>query len=208
MPVDSRNFSDGPVHAWFGLSYAHYLTVPRSIMQAMPREWQERMVALMKELDAAYDWRPEWGIYYVMAAFLDEDGHVKHDGDEEFQGDTIVSEISLHDKLSEYRRADISYINSLSIPTEMDIMNEEMFLLRRLACTNTSLLDDIDKANVTPEQECVGKVLDEYDEFQLKYNRQDIGIVAPGSCFVHGTWDVDREGIECPGCRERREKNK
>lgn len=215
MPVDSRNFNDGPVHAWFGLSYAHYLTVPRSIMQAMPKEWQERMVELMNELGDSYDWHPESFIYYVMAAFLDEDGHVKHDGDEEFQGETITAEIQYHDRLSEYRRADLDFIESLetnlkpviqSNYTSWDLIEKELVLLRRLACTNTGLLDDIDEADVTPSQECVGKVLDEYDDFLHHHGRQDLGIIAPGNCYLHGVWDTNTHGNECPGHRERREQ--
>jgi hypothetical protein len=32
------------VHGWFELSYAQYLTVPRSVLEAMPQEWQARFV--------------------------------------------------------------------------------------------------------------------------------------------------------------------
>lgn len=45
---DGRN--DGPVHGWFGLTYASYLVLQRSLMQAMPVEWQERIVACLNEL--------------------------------------------------------------------------------------------------------------------------------------------------------------
>lgn len=43
-----------PIHGWFGLSYANYLVAPRARLQSMPVEWQERMVACLEELDAAY----------------------------------------------------------------------------------------------------------------------------------------------------------
>jgi hypothetical protein len=43
------------MHGWFELTYAQYLTLPRSIMQAMPGDWQERMVTCLQELDAAFD---------------------------------------------------------------------------------------------------------------------------------------------------------
>ena len=46
--------TDGPVHGWFELSYANYLTIPRSLMQSMPVEWQQRMVACLEELDDAF----------------------------------------------------------------------------------------------------------------------------------------------------------
>ena len=52
------------IHTWFGLSYAQYLTIPRSIMEAMPAEWQERMVACLRELDDTFDWRPAEGRYW------------------------------------------------------------------------------------------------------------------------------------------------
>lgn len=42
---------DEPVHEWFGLSYAAYLVLPRSVMQSMPVEWQRQMVALLEEAD-------------------------------------------------------------------------------------------------------------------------------------------------------------
>lgn len=50
-PDDRLN---GPIHGWFELSYANYLVVPRARLQSMPVEWQERMVACLEELDAAY----------------------------------------------------------------------------------------------------------------------------------------------------------
>lgn len=53
------------IHEWFELSYAQYLTIPRSIMEAMPDEWQERMAACLRELDDTFDWRPKEGRYWV-----------------------------------------------------------------------------------------------------------------------------------------------
>lgn len=41
---------DSPVHEWFSLSYSNYLVLPRSLMQAMPVEWQDRMVACLEEM--------------------------------------------------------------------------------------------------------------------------------------------------------------
>ena len=38
------------IHVWFELSYAHYLVLPRSLMQAMPVEWQARMVECLREM--------------------------------------------------------------------------------------------------------------------------------------------------------------
>ncbi|NRS50991.1 hypothetical protein [Brevibacillus sp. HB2.2] len=39
------------IHEWFELTYAQYLTIPRSILQSMPVEWQKKFVVLLEELD-------------------------------------------------------------------------------------------------------------------------------------------------------------
>lgn len=39
------------VHGWFSLSYANFAVFPRSLLQSMPNEWQEKFVALMGEYD-------------------------------------------------------------------------------------------------------------------------------------------------------------
>lgn len=56
---------DEPVHEWFGLTYAQYLTIPRSVLQSMPKEWQDRFVQCLDELDEKIDWRPHEGRYWV-----------------------------------------------------------------------------------------------------------------------------------------------
>lgn len=48
------NPTDGPIHGWFSLSYSNYQVLHRTLMQSMPTEWQERMVACLEELQAAY----------------------------------------------------------------------------------------------------------------------------------------------------------
>jgi hypothetical protein len=40
---------DGPIHSWFGLSYASWLTIPRISLQEMPPDWQARFVELLNE---------------------------------------------------------------------------------------------------------------------------------------------------------------
>ena len=42
--------SDGEIHNWFGLSYASHLVLPRSVLQSMPLEWQEKFVEMIKEI--------------------------------------------------------------------------------------------------------------------------------------------------------------
>jgi len=53
------------VHEWFELTYAQYLTIPRSVLQSMDEAWQEKFVALLDELDETMDWRPSEGRYWV-----------------------------------------------------------------------------------------------------------------------------------------------
>lgn len=60
-----RPFSADAIHHWFDLSYAQYLTIPRSALQSMPDEWQSEFVALLEELDETIDWRPKEGRYWV-----------------------------------------------------------------------------------------------------------------------------------------------
>lgn len=55
------------IHGWFGLTYANYLCLPRSVLQSMPEEWQHRFVTCLEELDWAFghlDWP---GAYRVSA---------------------------------------------------------------------------------------------------------------------------------------------
>lgn len=57
--------TDSPIHDWFELSYAQFLTVPRLVMESMPLEWQRKMAELLTELDDTFDWRPSEGRYWV-----------------------------------------------------------------------------------------------------------------------------------------------
>jgi hypothetical protein len=64
------------IHNWFGLSYAKYLVVQRSILQSMPDDWQARFVACLKELDEAMP-RDTPARYSVQAR--DWGGRIVHD---------------------------------------------------------------------------------------------------------------------------------
>lgn len=55
MPETPAIRTDGPIHEHFGLTYANYLVLHRTLMQSMPVEWQNRMVRCLNELDAAFD---------------------------------------------------------------------------------------------------------------------------------------------------------
>lgn len=61
----TSNLHDEPIHHWFELSYAQYLTIPRSVLQSMDFEWQKRFVRCLEELDTLIDWRPSEGSYWV-----------------------------------------------------------------------------------------------------------------------------------------------
>lgn len=85
--------AEEPVHEWFELTYAQYLTIPRSILDAMPVEWQHRFVDCLNELDGTFDWRPSEGRYWVQ--LKDAQGRYRED------------------PLMEYRHPDRAYIESL-----------------------------------------------------------------------------------------------
>ena len=57
QPIEPAPATDGAdaLHLWFGLSYASFLTLPRSFLQAMPDEWQGRMAELLNEWDEHWD---------------------------------------------------------------------------------------------------------------------------------------------------------
>ena len=74
---------DEPIHRWFELSYAQYLTVPRSVLQSMPIEWQRRFVQCLEELDDAIDWRPTSGFYRVQ--LKDSDGRYARDPFQDYE---------------------------------------------------------------------------------------------------------------------------
>lgn len=65
------------IHEWFELTYAQYLTIPRSVLQSMPDEWQEKFTALLNELDDSIDWQPKSGRYWV--TLKDDGGRFAHD---------------------------------------------------------------------------------------------------------------------------------
>ena len=38
------------IHGYFGLSYANYLVLPRSVLQSMPDKWQKQFVKLLNQI--------------------------------------------------------------------------------------------------------------------------------------------------------------
>jgi hypothetical protein len=64
-PAEYDGRLSGPMHEWFELSYAKYLTIPRSIIQSMPVGWQAEFAQCLRELDDTLEWRPNYGRYWV-----------------------------------------------------------------------------------------------------------------------------------------------
>lgn len=76
---ESFILSPEPIHDWFELTYAQYLTIPRSALQTMPGEWQARFVQCLEELDEAIDWRPECSDRYYCFLKDGRTGRFKND---------------------------------------------------------------------------------------------------------------------------------
>lgn len=55
------------IHQFFGLSYANYLVLHRTLLQSMPDEWQERFCALLEELGEAFYHVDKPDIFQVQA---------------------------------------------------------------------------------------------------------------------------------------------
>lgn len=71
IPFDER------IHCWFELTYAQYLTIPRSVLERMPDEWQQRFVECLRQLDDAFNWHPTEGRYWVQ--LKDDKGRYVYD---------------------------------------------------------------------------------------------------------------------------------
>ena len=77
--MTSSHPTNGPVHEWFSLSYCNYLVLPRTFLQSMSIEFQERMVACLTELQAAFEHVPQPEVYDVKAATEHIVGEMGHD---------------------------------------------------------------------------------------------------------------------------------
>ena len=65
------------LHTWFGLSYANYAVIPRTVLQSLSPEVQERFVALMNDIQKEIDYDDPPGGYRVQA--LDKSGKFTRD---------------------------------------------------------------------------------------------------------------------------------
>lgn len=52
-----------PIHEFFNLTYANYLVLPRSVLQSMPIDWQEKFVNLLERIPKVIseDFEPDGG---------------------------------------------------------------------------------------------------------------------------------------------------
>lgn len=66
LPEDLAD-DDEPIHGEFSLSYANYLVVPRTLLQSMPVDWQRPFVALMRQLNEAFEHIERAESYHVEA---------------------------------------------------------------------------------------------------------------------------------------------
>jgi len=51
MGYESDVLGVTPIHDWFSLTYSSYLILPRSILQAMPQDWQRKVLRLIEEVE-------------------------------------------------------------------------------------------------------------------------------------------------------------
>jgi hypothetical protein len=52
---DDPGHREGAIHGYFGLSYANYLVIPRTLLQSMPLAWQQDVCALLDQLNDAFN---------------------------------------------------------------------------------------------------------------------------------------------------------
>lgn len=104
IPDDLTQGTSHAMEMWWSLSYAQYLTIPRSVIQSMPIVWQNRFAILLQELDAEIDWRPKDGCYWCR--LRDSKGRL------------------VHDPLMEYRHAPLLPLNSARKEVQTGVSND------------------------------------------------------------------------------------
>lgn len=65
MRIRVRNDSE-PIHTWFGLTYASYLVLPRSVLQSASLSIQRRLVAVLDDLHEEFGSVPDEGVHYTV----------------------------------------------------------------------------------------------------------------------------------------------
>lgn len=102
-----------PVHAFFGLSYSSYFVMPRSALQVLPLDWQNRFVALMNE---AEEFGLETPDYKVLRSDAPYTLVTKYDIEDEGSRDYEFTAL-LEDPWADYRHPDISLLPLSLRPT-------------------------------------------------------------------------------------------
>ena len=57
--IEISGFAAPDVHTMFGLTYANYLVLNRTLLQSMPDRWQRQFCGLIHELDLSFDHIPK-----------------------------------------------------------------------------------------------------------------------------------------------------
>lgn len=72
------------IHCHFGLTYANYLVLPRTLLQSMDDKWQTRFVALLRRFNEAFTHVPQADGYKVDAAVEREISDLDEDEQKQF----------------------------------------------------------------------------------------------------------------------------
>lgn len=97
-------YAESPFNAWFSLSYASYLVVPRLALESMPVEWQNRMIALLDEAETILTSTPD---YHVLRDDPRYTFVEKYDSEDETSRDYIFTALD-EDPWADYRRGDVT----------------------------------------------------------------------------------------------------
>jgi len=65
------------IHSWFGLSYASYMVLPRTMLQSMSNRWQKKFIKLVEEMDEKFGHYNKVYSYTILAK--DEHHKIMHD---------------------------------------------------------------------------------------------------------------------------------
>lgn len=101
------------IHGYFSLSYANYLVLHRTLMQSMPDEWQNRMVACLNELEEAFRHIDHPECFFVKTAKEREIWELSHT-EQNLVLDGKVEEVSLDDEGEELDDT-IFYLNGKEV---------------------------------------------------------------------------------------------
>jgi hypothetical protein len=88
----------GLIHDWFGLGRCTFAVLPRVLMEAMPDDWQEKMVHLLDEYEETFD-TSKLGIASTTVRATDSKGKL----------------MSMPEELLRYRHPDKEFINRVKI---------------------------------------------------------------------------------------------